>query len=127
MGSKDKLRAYLEANVGKVLKTATLRKVAGVSEYARRLRELRDQEGMQIRSHIDRHDLKPGEYVLESLKRIPMMGRGISPQLRNEILERNGFTCQLFGGGLPRGAPPRRVTAASCVSYNPYSMIVASD
>ncbi len=99
MGSKDKLRVYLEANVGKVLKTATLRKVAGVSEYARRLRELRDQEGMQIRSHIDRHDLKPGEYVLESLKRIPVMGRGISPQLRIEILERNGFTCQLCGAG----------------------------
>ena len=65
MGSKDKLRAYLEANVGKVLKTATLRKVAGVSEYARRLRELRDQEGMQIRTHIDRHDLNPANTCLK--------------------------------------------------------------
>ncbi len=99
MGAKEKLRAYFEANVGKVIKTHTLRRVAGISEYARRIRELRDEEGMQIRSHIDRHDLKPGEYLLESLKRVPTLGRGMSPQLRNEILERNGFTCQLCGAG----------------------------
>jgi len=99
MGARDKLRAFFEANVGKVIRTHTLRKVAGISEYARRIRELRDEEGMQIRSHIDRHDLKPGEYVLESVIRVPTLGRGISPQLRNEILERNGFTCQLCGAG----------------------------
>ncbi|OGW37209.1 MAG: hypothetical protein A2Y97_11580 [Nitrospirae bacterium RBG_13_39_12] len=99
MGARDKLRSFFETNVGKVVKTQKLRKVAGVSEYARRIRELRDEEGMQIRSHIDRHDLKPGEYILESLQRVPTLGRGISPQLRNEILERNGFTCQLCGAG----------------------------
>jgi 5-methylcytosine-specific restriction endonuclease McrA len=54
---------------------------------------------MQIKSHVDRHDLKPGEYILETLERIPVIGRGISPQLRMEILERNGFTCQLCGAG----------------------------
>ena len=99
MGARDKIRSFLEANVGKVVKTQQIRKIAGVSEYARRLRELRDEEGLQIRSHIDRHDLKPGEYILESLERVPTLGRGISPQLRNEILERNGFTCQLCGAG----------------------------
>ncbi len=99
MGARDKLRSFFEANVGKVVKTQRLRKMAGISEYARRIRELRDEEGMQIHSHIDRHDLKPGEYILESLVRVPSLGRGISPQLRNEILERNGFTCQLCGAG----------------------------
>lgn len=99
MGSKDKIRSFFEANVGKIVTTQQIRKVAGVSEYARRLRELRDEEGMQIKSHIDRHDLKPGQYILENLKRVPSLGRGISPQLRNEILERNGFTCQLCGSG----------------------------
>ena len=99
MGSKDKIRSFFEANVGKVITTQQIRKVAGVSEYARRLRELRDEEGMQIKSHIDRHDLKPGQYILENLKRVPSLGRGISPQLRNEILERNGFTCQQCGAG----------------------------
>ncbi|MBI3606625.1 MAG: HNH endonuclease [Nitrospirae bacterium] len=54
---------------------------------------------MQIRSHVDLHTLKPGQYVLETIERTPAIDRGISPQLRNEILERNGYTCQLCGAG----------------------------
>jgi len=99
MSARDRIRTFLEENVGKVVNTQEIRKVAGISEYARRIRELRDQEGMQIKSHIDRGDLKPGEYILESLERLPAVSRRISPQLRNEILERNGFTCQLCGAG----------------------------
>ncbi len=76
-----------------------IREVAGTREYARRIRELRNDEGMQIRTHIDRRDLKPGQYILESLEREPVVQRGISPQLRGEILERNGYTCQLCGAG----------------------------
>lgn len=52
---------------------------------------------MQIRSHVDLATLKPGEYVLETLERLPAIERSISPQLRSEILERNGFTCQQCG------------------------------
>jgi len=99
VSARDRLRSYFEDNVGKVLNTKELKDVAGISEYARRIRELRDIEGMQIRSHIDRHDLKPGEYVLESLKRVPVLSGAISTQLRNDILERNGYTCQLCGSG----------------------------
>ena len=44
-------------------------------------------------------DLKPGEYILETRERKPAVSRSISPQLRNEILERNGYTCQLCGAG----------------------------
>jgi 5-methylcytosine-specific restriction endonuclease McrA len=76
-----------------------IREVAKISDYQRRIRELRNDEGMQIRSHNDRHDLKPGEYILVSLERDPVVARGISPQLRNEIFERNGYTCQLCGAG----------------------------
>jgi len=99
VSARDRLRAFFEQNVGKVVKTEKLRQVGGISEYARRIRELRDDEGMQIRTHLDRHELKPGEYILESLERIPAIGRGISPQIRNQILERNGYTCQLCGAG----------------------------
>ncbi len=99
MAAKDRIRDYFEINVGKTVTTQDIQRVAGISEYARRIRELRDEEGMQIRSHVDRHDLRPGEYILVSLERIPAIGRGISPQRRNEILERNGFTCQLCGAG----------------------------
>lgn len=99
MGARDKLREHFLSNVGKVLTTQQLRKVAGVSEYGRRIRELRDEEGFQIKTHIDRADLKPGEYILETIDQTLVIARTISPQLRNEILERNGFTCQLCGAG----------------------------
>jgi 5-methylcytosine-specific restriction endonuclease McrA len=99
MGARDRIRDFLEANVGRIVTTHQISKVAEIRDYQRRIRELRDEEGMQIRSHIDRHDLRPGQYLLESLERVPVVGRGISPQLRAEILERNGYTCQLCGAG----------------------------
>jgi hypothetical protein len=54
---------------------------------------------MQILTHNDRSDLKPNEYLLESLKLRPVIARGISGKLRRRILERNGFTCQVCGAG----------------------------
>lgn len=99
MSARDKIREFLETNVGKVVTTDQIAVVAGIRDYQRRIRELRDEEGMQIRSHVDRHDLKPGQYLLETLVRIPAIERSISARLRNEILERNGFTCQRCGNG----------------------------
>lgn len=99
MGARDRIREFFITNVGKILTTQEIRKVGGISEYARRIRELRDEEGFQIKTHVDRADLKPGEYILETLEQRPVISRTISPQLRNEILERNGFTCQLCGAG----------------------------
>lgn len=99
MSARDRIRTFFEANVGKIVTTHEISEIAGIRDYQRRIRELRDLEGMQIRSHIDRHDLKPGDYILASLDRIPAIERSISPQLRTEILERNGYTCQLCGAG----------------------------
>jgi predicted restriction endonuclease len=99
MGARDKLRAFFEANLNRVIDTHELKEVGGISEYARRIRELRDLEGMQILTHKDRHDLKPGQYILVSQERLPKLSSAISPQLRSEILERNGYTCQLCGAG----------------------------
>ena len=96
-GARDRIRSFFEENEGKVVTTHQIREVAGISEYARRIRELRNEEGMQILSYKDRADLKPKEYILITKKRLPAIARGMSPQLRNEILERNGFTCQLCG------------------------------
>ena len=97
--ARDKIRSFLEANLGRVVTTQQVREVAGISEYARRLRELRDDEGMQIHSHIDDPSLSPGEYKLVDLRRKPRIAEGISPQKRARILERNGYTCQLCGAG----------------------------
>jgi len=98
-GAKWKLKAFLTANVGKVVTAKQLRDAAGtdVSEWARRLRELRDEEGMQILSHVDREGLKPGEYLLETLNLLPVVPRTISGKVRRRIYERNGFTCRVCG------------------------------
>ena len=50
--AKDKLRADFLSNIGKVLNSYELREVAGgQTEWGRRVRELRDEEGYQILSH----------------------------------------------------------------------------
>lgn len=95
LSARDKLRDYLSANVGKILRTRDLREVAGINDYARRIRELRDDEGMLIKSHKERNDLRPDEYVLESLERLPVGDPRILPSLRKIVLERDGSRCRL--------------------------------
>jgi hypothetical protein len=94
-GSRAKLREFFIGNVGKVLDSDTLREVAGTSEWARRVRELRNEEGLNIVTHNDRSDLKPGQYLLIGLKPLPAFERGISKETRAFVLDRNGFTCQM--------------------------------
>lgn len=97
MSAHQKLKKFFEDNVGKVVTTHELSEIAQIRDYQRRIRELRNEYGMKIKSHVDRSDLKPGEYILESLELSPAIGRNISVQLRTQILERNGYTCQLCG------------------------------
>src|SRR6267154_470138 len=72
--AKKKIRAFLIANVGKIVTTQQISSEAGIIAHARRVRELRDDEGMQIRTHKDREGLKPGQYLLESLESKPVTG-----------------------------------------------------
>jgi len=97
-GARAKLRAHFLANLGRVMEGPELRAAAGgISEWARRVRELRNEEGFQILTHHDRADLKPGEYLLEAAKPQPAFARTISKETRAFVLDRNGFTCQMCG------------------------------
>lgn len=112
-GARAKLRAHFLTNIGRVMDSHELREVSGgISEWARRVRELRTEEGYLILTHNDRSDLKPGEYLLENPKPEPAFERAISKETRAFVLDRNGFTCQMCGAvaGEPHPYDPSRKT-----------------
>lgn len=97
-GSKQLILDFFLKNLGKVVESRDIQKASGGAvEWARRVRELRNESGYQILSHKDRTDLKPNQYLLETPKRVPAFARGISKQTRAWVLERNGYTCQMCG------------------------------
>jgi len=113
IGARTKLRDHFLSNVGKVMDSDELREVAGgITEWARRVRELRTEEGYQIQTHNDRSDLKPGQYLLENPSPQPAFERAISKETRSFVLDRNGFTCQMCGAvaGEPHPYDPSRKT-----------------
>lgn len=96
--SKQLILAFFLDNLGKVLESRDIQAASGGAvEWARRVRELRNEEGYQILSHKDRADLKPNQYLLETQKRSPAFKRNISKETRAWVLERNGYTCQMCG------------------------------
>ncbi len=101
IGSKEKIRRFLLANIGRVIESHELQEAAdGALQYSRRLRELREEEGWPILSHNDSANLTPGQYMLKEVptdRRDLGFVRGISAKLRAEVLDRNGFTCQMCG------------------------------
>jgi HNH endonuclease len=113
IGARTKLREYFLANIGKVMNSDELREVAGgITEWARRVRELRNEEGYKILTHNDRSGLKSGQYLLEDPKPEPAFERAISKETRAFVLDRNGFTCQMCGAvaGEPHPYDPARKT-----------------
>lgn len=75
-----------------------LRPVANnASEWGRRIRELRDEQGYQILTHTDRADLRPGQYVMVSTERKEASERAISKETRARVLDTYGSVCYVCG------------------------------
>lgn len=109
--ARSRLRQFFLSNIGRVIDWEELREASGnITEWARRVRELRQDEGYQILTHNDRADLKPGQYILIDPKPQPAFEGSISKETRAFVLERNGYTCQSCGAaaGEPHPYDPSR-------------------
>ncbi len=98
-GVRDKILEYLQRNVGKTVTGDELRYVAGdVTEWARRVRELRTEQGWPIFTKSSgRPDLSVGVYLLERDRQSPPHDRRIPDTVRSEVLMRDKYKCQKCG------------------------------
>ena len=98
-GVKKKILAYFRENVGHEVTGEELRYVSGNSkEWARRIRELRTEEGWPIVTQVNgRPDLPVGVYLLEADRQAPVHDRKIPDLVRREVLRRDGYACTLCG------------------------------
>lgn len=94
-----KILKYFRANVGKTVTGEEIRYVAGdKTEWARRVRELRTEEGFPVVSkQTGRPDLPVGSYLLEEDRQTPPHDRRIPDPVRRAALRRDDYTCQNCG------------------------------
>lgn len=96
----ERIAALFDASVGEVVTRELVDYVGKISEASRRVRELRDEHGWPIDSHVDDPTLGPGEYRLTSNdpqdRRDPLQ-RLYPEDLRQTVFERDDYTCQVCG------------------------------
>jgi len=96
---KDKIIEYLKRNVGVQVTGEELSYLAaGAKEWARRVRELRTEDGWPIvTKNTGRVDLPIGVYVLEEDRQAFEHDRKIPDSVRVKVLERDHFCCTSCG------------------------------
>lgn len=94
---KDRIRTYLRDNIGEPVRSERLARVSGISQYARRVRELRNEEGFVIDSTRTRSELGQNDYFVVEVQDIEEKSR-ITAQARYEQLERHP-RCETCGRG----------------------------
>ncbi len=94
-GTKAHILEYLRRNVGNPVNGEELRYVANnTTEWARRVRELRTEDGWPVRSRQNgRPDLAVGVYVLEEDRQASAHDRKIDDRVRRDVLVRDRYCC----------------------------------
>lgn len=98
LSARERILRFLKANVNRVVTSEELAYAAGdVSEWARRTRELRTEHGYAVATYFTgRPDLRPGEYVLESLERVAEPhDRHIAMEVQQAVYRRDSNTCRI--------------------------------
>lgn len=96
-GARDRILTLFTSHVGEILTRDEIEYVGKIKEGTRRLRELRDEFGWPIESHIDDPELQPGQYRLVSAEdedRTDPRQRLYPENLRAEVFKRDSYTCQ---------------------------------
>lgn len=98
-GAKSKILKYLRSNVGKKITGEELRYVSkDNSDWARRVRELRTEQGWPIYTRVTgMPELPTGVYVLEVDKQAEVHDRNITDFVKVQVLERDEFSCKYCG------------------------------
>jgi hypothetical protein len=91
---RNRILAYMRDNLGRVVDSNELSVVSGIQEHARRIRELRREEGWVIASKLlGRPDIAPNQYVLETLERTDATERTIPEEVAKAVFERDNNHC----------------------------------
>ena len=96
---KNKLLEYLREHVGKSVTGEELKYLAkDRSEWARRIRELRTEDGWPIFTRVSGlPDLPVGVYVLEADRQAEVHDRKIPDPVRVAVLKRDDYSCRKCG------------------------------
>lgn len=97
--AQSKILDFFRCNVGKEVTGEELRYVAnGSTEWARRVRELRTEQGWPILTRVTgMPELPIGVYLLEADKQAAVHDRSIPDPVKVRALERDGFACRSCG------------------------------
>jgi 5-methylcytosine-specific restriction endonuclease McrA len=86
--AKERIAMYLKHRQREPVKSAELARIAGIKDYTRRIRELRNERGFIIATSRTNAELAPDEYVLVEVRDVQDKRR-LDSQTRDEYLEKN--------------------------------------